>query len=303
MKLAAIDIGSNAIRLQVVKVFEEENLVSFKKLEYLRFPLRLGHFVFKKKKIGDSTRTKFQKLMQTFKLLLELYEVDAYSAVATSAMREAKNGKEIQKFIEDEVGLKIDIISGDVEARILNKSIIPFLKDKQYVHIDVGGGSTELNIFESKRLKSSQSFKIGSVRKLTIAQRKEVIKDMKAWLQSSGLSSSKSVVGIGTGGNINKLFKLARKSTGNFISLSELKALRAYVNEFSYQERMDTLKMNPDRADVIIPAAEIYISVLQNAGSDQIMVPKVGLKDGLIYELYEKVTGKNLAHIEFLEDF
>ncbi len=302
MKLAAIDIGSNAIRLQVVKVFEEENLVSFKKLEYLRFPLRLGQDVFKNGKIAPLTRTKFEKLMRTFKLLTDLYEIEAYRAVATSAMREAENGIAIQEFIRDIVGLKIDIISGDTEAKILNKSILPYLEDKQYVHVDVGGGSTELNIFKGKKLQTGCSFRVGSVRKLSPAERAVTFKAMKEWLKSTGLSKSHSIIGIGTGGNINKLFKLANKSYGNHISLSELKALRAYVKEFSYQERVSILKMNPDRADVIIPASEIYINVLQNVGSDQIMVPKVGLKDGLIYELYEKLSGKNLASIEFLEE-
>ena len=303
MRLAAIDIGSNAIRLQVVKVFEDENLVSFKKLEFLRFPLRLGHDVFKKGKIGNNVRAKFEKLMRTFKLLIDLYEVEAYSAVATSAMREAENGEEIQEYIMDMVGLKIDIIPGAKEANILNKAIIPFLDERQYIHIDVGGGSTELNVFENKKLIKSQSFKIGSVRKLAGKDRTDKFKEMKDWIKSAGLSKAKNVTGIGTGGNINKLFKLARKKTDTSISLAELKALRAYTKEFSLEERISILKMNADRADVILPASEIYISVLQSVGSDQIMVPKVGLKDGLVYELYERVSGKNLAQIEFLEEF
>lgn len=303
MKLAAIDIGSNAIRLQIVKVFEAEDMISFKKLEYLRFPLRLGNDVFRVGEIEDATRLKFEKLMRTFKLLIDLYEVKAYYAVATSAMRESKNGKKIQTYIRDMVGLKIDIISGSTEAKILNKSILPFLGDKQYVHIDVGGGSTELNIFFRKKLETSCSFKIGSVRKLTNTERTNTFKKMKEWLKESGLNKKRSVIGIGTGGNINKLFKLSRRSIGNHISLLELKGLRAYVKEFSIEERMSLLKMNPDRADVIIPASEIYINVLQAVGSDQIMVPKVGLKDGLIYELYAKVSGKKLEHIEFLEEF
>ena len=302
MRLAVIDIGSNAIRLQIVKVFEGENMVSFKKLEFLRFPLRLGQDVFKKGKIEANTRSKFEKLMRTFKLLIDLYEVEAYSAVATSAMREAGNGEEMQEFVRDMIGLKINIISGDVEARILNKSIIPFLEEKQYVHIDVGGGSTELNVFEGKKLKTSHSFRVGSVRKLSSAERVDTFNKIKTWPKNAGLSKTKPIIGIGTGGNINKLFKLSRRSSGIHVSLSELKALRAYVKEFSYEERMSILKMNPDRADVIIPASEIYILVLQHIGSDQIMVPRVGLKDGLVYELYEKVSKKNLTQIEFIED-
>ena len=303
MRLAVIDIGSNAIRLQVVKVFESDNLISFKKLEFLRFPLRLGHDVFKKKKISKTTQEKFVKLMRTFKLLIDLYEVKAYSAAATSAMREAENGKEIQEFIRDIVGLKIDIISGDAEARILKKAIIPYLDAKgKYIHIDVGGGSTELNLFEGKKIKAAQSFRLGSVRKLNRTQRAETFRNIKSWIQNAGLIKDSNIIGIGTGGNINKLFKLANHARDISISTAELKGLRAYLSEFSCEERMSILKLNPDRADVIIPASEIYLTVLQNIGSERIMVPKVGLKDGLVYELFERVSGQDLAEVEFLEE-
>ena len=303
MKLAAIDIGSNAIRLQIVKVFEENELVSFKKLEFLRFPLRLGHDVFQQGSISIPVLDKFTKLMQTFKLLIDLYEVKGYSAVATSAMREAANGLEVKNYIYNQVGLKIDIISGKAEAQILNKAIIPYLKNGHYIHIDVGGGSTELNLFEGKIVKNSQSFRIGSVRKLSKEERAKTFKEITEWINNNNLSKAKNIVGIGTGGNINKLYKLANKTNNLTISLAELKGLRAYVKEFTYEQRMSILKMNPDRADVIIPASEIYIKVLQEIKSDYILVPKVGLKDGLIYELYEKVAQKDLAQIEFLEEF
>lgn len=303
MKLAAIDIGSNAIRLHIVRVFDENDIVSFKKLEYLRFPLRLGHDVFKKGRISIPVLDKFTKLMWTFKLLIDLYEVKDYIAVATSAMREAENGEDVKNYIRNQTGLKIDVISGEEEARILNKAIIPYLQDKHYIHIDVGGGSTELNIFEGKTLKKSESFQIGSVRKLSRENRTAVFRQIKEWIKSVELTSVKNMVGIGTGGNINKLYKLANKAPNATLPLTELKGLRAYVNEFSYAQRMSMLKMNPDRADVIIPASEIYIKVLQDAGSDQIMVPKVGLKDGLVYELFEKVSNKKLENIEFLQEY
>jgi exopolyphosphatase / guanosine-5'-triphosphate,3'-diphosphate pyrophosphatase len=303
MKLAAIDIGSNAIRLQIVKVYEGEELVSFKKLEYLRFPLRLGEDVFRIGKISLKTKDKFIKLMTSFKLLIDLYEVQGYSAVATSAMRESTNGLEIKKEIAQIAGLNIDIISGEKEASILNKAIIPYLDKGQYIHIDVGGGSTELNLFEGKQLIESQSFRIGSVRKLSREDRSNTFKQMKDWISQSKKIKYSNVMGIGTGGNISKLYGLANKANNLTISLVELKALRAYVNEFSFVERMSILKMNPDRADVIIPAAEIYIKVLQAIGSDHILVPKVGLKDGLVYELYEQISNRNLAHIEFIEEF
>ncbi len=302
MKLAAVDIGSNAIRLQITKVYDHDNMISFKKLQFLRFPLRLGYDVFQNNRISKQTADRFEKLMKTFKLLIDLYEVESYKAVATSAMREAENGRELCDRVRDLVGLKIDIVAGEVEASILNKSILPYLNSNQYVHIDVGGGSTELNVFRKKRLVSSESFKIGSVRSLTDAARKKVFKKMKLWLQEANLNTNEAITGIGTGGNINKLYKLAMKAQGNTISLSELRALRAYAAAFSYEERISILKMNPDRADVIVPASEIYISVLETVGSDQIMVPKVGLKDGLVYELYEALSKKDMSQIEFLEE-
>ncbi|WP_276167330.1 exopolyphosphatase [Zobellia alginiliquefaciens] len=303
MKLASIDIGSNAIRLQVVKVYEDEDLVSFKNLQLLRFPLRLGHDVFSQGKITQPTKEKFIKLMSTFKHLIDLYEVEDYYAVATSAMREAGNGKEVSNQIMTEVGMKINTISGKKEATILNKAIKPTLKDRKYVHIDVGGGSTELNLLEGGKLLQSRSFKIGSVRQLTPKERAAVFLSMKEWIQSTSFYKSKNIVGIGTGGNINKLYGLANKASNMAISFAELKALRAYVNEFTYEQRMSILKMNPDRADVIIPASEIYLKVLKEMASDQILVPKVGLKDGLIYELYEQKTHKNLDKIEYLGYF
>ena len=300
MKLAAIDIGSNAIRLQIVRVYDDGDLVSFKKLEFLRFPLRLGHDVFSSRTISPPVAEKFVKLMMTFKLFIELYEVDDYFAVATSAMREASNASEVNGRIRNETGLKISVISGDMEAQILNKAIIPILENRKYIHIDVGGGSTELNLISEGKLIESRSFRIGSVRKLSSKQRSEVFAQIKDYIKSSSFNKTKNVVGIGTGGNINRLYGLANKANNMTLSLAELKALRAYVCEFTLEQRMSILKMNPDRADVIVPASEIYIKVLKEMGSDQILVPKVGLKDGLVYELYERVTNKNLNKIEYL---
>ncbi|WP_020571564.1 Ppx/GppA phosphatase family protein [Neolewinella persica] len=300
MKLAAIDIGSNAIRLQIVNVFESKDKVSFKSLEFLRFPLRLGHDVFKKGKILPGTTQKFGKLMQTFRLLIELYDVDATFAVATSAMREAENGQEIRDVLEGTTGIDVHIISGTEEARILNKAILPYLTEGRSVHIDVGGGSTELNLYEGRELKASQSFRIGSVRKLSAAERKDTFSRMQAFLKKTKNPKSGEVTGIGTGGNMNKLFKLSSRTGKTSMSLVEIKAISAYVKAFSYEERMSFLKLNPDRADVIIPASEIYIRMLEDAGGDTMLVPKVGLKDGIIYELYERTTGKNISEIEYI---
>ncbi len=301
MKLAAIDIGSNAIRLHVVKVFEDKDLVSFKNLEFLRFPLRLGKDVFKEGKITKKTQVKFFKLMRVFKNMMDLFEVNAFRAVATSAMREAKNSASVLDIVKEDIGFDIDIISGKEEATLLNKAIIPFLTKNDYIHIDVGGGSTELNVFSSRNLIDNKSFPIGSVRKLNSESRNAIFDEMKSWIKASKIHKSKNVMSIGTGGNINKLFKLALKPKGKLLSYTELKALRSYVREFTFEERVSILKMNEDRADVIVPASEIYSKVMSMCNSGFIMVPKVGLKDGVIYDLYESVFHRRLNDIEYLE--
>lgn len=300
MKLAAIDIGTNAIRLLIVRAFTDKKSVSFKRLEFLRFPLRLGRDVFTNKEITPATLDRFTKLMQTYKNLMDLYEVDGYYAVATSALREAKNKKEVCKHIEESTGIDIKVISGGTEAELLQKAILPKLENEKYLHIDVGGGSTELNVFDGKKMSASKSFKIGSVRKLTDKQRADTFDKMKKWLEESTLMEETSITSIGTGGNINKLYKIANKGKNIYLPVAELRALRAYVGAFSFEERKSFLKMNPDRADVIVPASHIYISLMDMVGSDRIMVPQVGLKEGLIFHLYEKKTKQDLTKVEIL---
>lgn len=303
MKLAAIDIGSNAIRLQVIRIIKDGERLSFKNQEYIRFPLRLGRDVFSSGQISDHTVINFEKLMRTFKLLIELYEVEGYIARATSAMREAKNGKDIAQRIATYYDLKIGIISGKEEAEYLSKAIVPYLDDKTYIHIDVGGGSTEINIYEGKNRVSAKSFKMGSVRQLEGRNRKVVFKNIASWRDKVAPDLKLPVIAVGTGGNINKLFKLSSQKHGNSISLAELQALRAYVGEFTYEQRMNILKMNPDRADVIIPASEIYTEVMRLFGADYVMVPGVGLKDGLLYALYEDVAQERIEDIQFLGQY
>ncbi len=306
MKLAAIDIGSNAIRLQVIRVIQDDQgNISFKKLEFIRFPLRLGKDVFANGYISPESEEKFDKLMRTFCLLIELYEVDGYIARATSAMREAKNGKAIAERMAEHYKLEIKIISGKEEAAFLNKAILPYLGDGAYLHIDVGGGSTELNLYFNKTVIGNQSFKIGSVRELTERRRRNVFKKIQEWKAAVGVDIRGAVTAVGTGGNINKLYKLSnQKQKGRSgISLAELQALRAYVAEFSYEQRMSILKMNPDRADVVVPASEIYVEVMRAFGADHILVPGVGLKDGLLYSLYADLIGGEVGDIQFLDQF
>lgn len=303
MKLACIDVGSNAIRLQVVRVIEEEEMISFQKLQYIRFPLRLGKDAFSAGQLTGETIDRFNKLMRTFKLLIELYEVDGYIGVATSAMREAENGWSVVQQVATYYDLKIAIISGDEEAEILSNAIVPYLQsDKNYVHIDVGGGSTELNIYHNRERTISHSFNMGTVRKLSPADKKATFKEMARWVKENR-PNKRTTIGIGTGGNINQLFKIANRTTNISMTLTELLGIRAYLNEYTYDQRVQLLKLNEDRADVIIPAAEIYIQVLKSIGSDEIMVPRVGLKDGLLYTLYKtKVEGRTRA-FQFLDAF
>ncbi len=303
MKLAAIDIGSNAIRLQVVRVIRDEQNIAFKKLEYIRFPLRLGDEVFHNGEILSETAKKFEKLMRTFKLLIDLYEVDGYIATATSAMREADNGRKIVQRIATYFDLKIDVIDGRKEAQYINKAILPYLGDHRYVHIDVGGGSTEINLYEGRKWIDSESFRMGSVRRLSPEARKVVFEEIGNWFRTRLADWKQPIVAVGTGGNINKLYKLSNQSYKGSITLTELKALRAYVAEFTYEQRINLLKMNPDRADVILPAAEIYIEVMHRVQADRVMVPGIGLKDGLLYHLYEQLEKGEITDVQFLDQF
>jgi len=291
LKLAAIDIGSNAIRLQVTNTIRTRGVLNFKKLEYVRFPLRLGQDVFNTGEISEAKKEKFFKLMHAFKLLIDLYEVDDYMACATSAMRESKNGKDLARQVEEKLKLKIRIIDGADEARIINNAISSFLSTKKnYLHIDVGGGSTELTLLKGGQKITSKSFKIGSVRRLGRHDSPVIWNAMKKWVSTQAHQEDGKITAVGTGGNINKLFDLSGKSPGDKLSIDKLKEIQKYVDDMTIEERMSDLQLNPDRADVIIPASEIYISVMEWANSGNILVPDVGLKDGIMHHLYEKNT-------------
>ncbi len=286
MKLAAIDIGSNAIRLQITTTIRSKGQLHFKKLEYVRFPLRLGQDVFNTGQISKQKKVKFKKLMKAFKLLIDLYEVDDYFACATSAMRESKNGKEIVEEVEKDCDLKIKIIDGSKEALLINNAIGTFLEQKRnYLHIDVGGGSTELTVIKSGSKVKSKSFKVGSVRRLEHHDSPAIWKAMKRWVEENKLEQTTAV---GTGGNINKLFELAGKEKGDKLSIEKLKEIQQYVRNMSIDHRINELQLNPDRADVIVPASEIYIAAMEWSGASNILVPDVGLKDGMMQHLYLK---------------
>ncbi len=290
MKLAAIDIGSNAIRFQVSTVLENNSTPLFKKLEYVRFPLRLGHDVFSTGKISQKSIDKFKKLMKAFKLLVELYEVDDYMFCATSAMRESENGSQLADELQAELNLTINIIDGNREAEFINKAIQSFLTDKTFLHIDVGGGSTELNLYAGGKKIKTRSFKIGSVRVLEGNDSPVMWEDMEHWVKENVKKDYGKVTAVGTGGNISKIFELARQRAGKSLSMKKVKEIRSMIETLSLDERIFKLQMNPDRADVIVPAADIYIKVMEWAHSVSILVPEVGLKDGIMMHLYEKNT-------------
>lgn len=297
MKLAAVDIGSNAIRFQVSSVLDSGPRVIFKKMEYVRFPLRLGHDVFTSQRISEISVQKFKKLMRVFKMLIELYEVDDYMVCATSAMRESENGSELAKEVKEEIGLEIHIIDGKQEAELINQAILTYLPDGVYLHIDVGGGSTELNLYVNGKKIQTRSFKIGSVRLLEGTDSPVIWQDMEKWIKKNVKQNFGKVTAIGTGGNISKIFELAQLKPHRLMSLKKIREISQMIEKHTLEERIYLLQMNPDRADVIVPASYIYMKAMEWAGAKYIQVPEVGLKDGIMLHLYRK--NKSQKKIEF----
>lgn len=286
MRLAAIDIGSNAVRLQISAVLEGEQSPIFKKVEYLRFPLRLGVDVFTQGRISPAAEEKFIKLMEAFKMLIELFEVERYYACATSALRTASNGRDLVARVRSATGINIHIIDGEQEASLIDLALQNTLPQGYCLHIDVGGGSTELNLYQDYHKLATESFPLGSVRNHQGNDRSEDWKALKHWVMKYLNGLKGNVQALGTGGNINKLLNMAGRKAGEFISLEELIQLRTFIDKHSAQERIHKLQLNPDRADVIIPAADIYINIMQWAQCHTIQAPNLGLKDGLIKQAY-----------------
>ncbi|MFN9501374.1 MAG: Ppx/GppA phosphatase family protein [Chryseotalea sp.] len=298
MKLAAVDIGSNAIRFQISSVLDNGPKVIFKKLEYVRFPLRLGHDVFSSGRISQKSIDKFKKLMKTYKLLIELYEATDYMFCATSAMRESENGQALALEIENELGISIEIIDGNREAEFINKAINSYLSDNTYLHIDVGGGSTELNLYTGGKKIKTRSFKIGSVRVLEGNDSPNIWQNMEQWVRENVKKEYGKVTAVGTGGNISKLFELAQLKPHRLMSFKKMIETREMIERHTIEERIYKLQMNPDRADVIVPATGIYANVMEWAHARYIFVPDVGLKDGMLLHLYERNTQQQ--KIEFI---
>jgi exopolyphosphatase/guanosine-5'-triphosphate,3'-diphosphate pyrophosphatase len=240
--------------------------------------------------------------MQVFKSLIELYEVDDYMACATSAMRESENGAELAKQVKEEIGLDINIIDGKQEAEYINQAIISYLNDATYLHIDVGGGSTELNIYVHGKKVKTQSFKIGSVRILEKHDSPAMWEDMEKWVKQNVRSDYGKVTAIGTGGNISKIFDLAQLKPHRLMSLKRVREIKEMVEKHTLEERIYKLQMNPDRADVIVPASSIYIKVMDWANAKYIQVPEVGLKDGIMLHLFRKNSSQKKIEFANIED-
>lgn len=288
LKFAAIDIGSNAIRILFYNVFEDEKEPVFKKISLMRLPIRLGEDVFSDGKISDKKIQKLIRSMTAFKAMMDVYEVDGYRAYATSAMREAENGLDVIQKVYYETGVTINIIDGKTEADVIFSNKITENPDpkKSYLFIDVGGGSTELTLFSKNKKVMSSSFNLGTVRILSGTVSDDEWKKMKSFLKEVTDKAPEDLVGIGSGGNINRLHKLAALKEGKSLSVKKLRDMYDTLNAMSYHDRTHILGLNTDRADVIIPACEIYLFITKICDIKQIQVPRIGLSDGIIKELY-----------------
>lgn len=297
MKLAAIDIGSNAARLLITDVIDTpDGKLEFIKLNLVRVPLRLGFDVFEK---GEISKPKVKKVVETIKAyrhLLNIYDVKHVIAAATSAMRDAKNSEDILRRVKLETDIDIEIISGDKEASLIYENHIAenMDKDHSYLYIDVGGGSTELTFFAEGKLIFKESFNIGTIRLLKNQVEEKKWQEMKDYVKLA-TKDYKKVIAIGSGGNINKVFSLSKRKEGKPLSLETLRDFHKELSAFALPERMRLYKLREDRADVIVPALQIYINVMRWADAEEIFVPKIGLVDGLIHKLYEEVKLRNVA--------
>jgi exopolyphosphatase / guanosine-5'-triphosphate,3'-diphosphate pyrophosphatase len=289
MVFAAIDIGSNAIRLLFSRVFVVDGKPHFTKEELIRMPIRLGEDVFLHGKISDAKADRLVTALKGYSELIKAYGVEDYKAVATSAMRDASNGLQIINRAKAEANMNVEIIDGKNEAAMVFSNHIEELINPRhaYLYIDVGGGSTELTLYFDSKVIASRSFNIGTVRMLLNKVDKEEWDEMKAWLKRNSVGIH-PLFGIGSGGNINKIFKLSGKKETKHLSYERLKGIYEMLCSYTYQERIERLDLKPDRADVIIPAAKIFLTVMKNADIERVFVPQVGLSDGLVHQLYDR---------------
>ena len=296
-KIAAIDIGSNAVRMLICYIIPSGKKYIFQKNSYLRLPIRLGEDSFKDGIISKSKIHKLSDAILSFKYIMNVHDVEYYQIYATSALRESKNSKEVILEIKKTTGLKINLISGLKEAKIISKgnSLEKLQFNRSFLYVDVGGGSTEYSILRRGEEKKSKSFKIGTVRLLNNLVDDKLFIDIKYWLDTY-LDDQDKIKLFATGGNINKIQSMTGSKIGKPISYLSLKDLYNNLTKYNYQERMVKFGLNPDRADVIIHASKIYISCMEWSGAKKIIVPQSGLADGIVNKLYnEYVNGINVS--------
>ncbi len=287
-KYAAIDIGSNAMRLLITNIVEQQGKeTQFNKSSLVRVPIRLGQDAFTVGEIADESVERMIDAMKAYKLLMKVHGVERYMACATSAMREAYNGKEVADLIEQEAGIKIEIIDGKKEAAIIaSTDLKQFIKpDQTYLFVDVGGGSTEFSLFANGKIVFSRSFKNGTVRLLNNMVNEVVWQEIEKWIKSV-TEQYDDVILVGSGGNINKLFKMSGKKQDLPLSYFYVNSQYQFLNSLTYEQRISELGLNPDRADVIIYATRIYLNAMKWSGARNIYVPKIGLSDGIIKAMY-----------------
>jgi exopolyphosphatase/guanosine-5'-triphosphate,3'-diphosphate pyrophosphatase len=289
LKFAAIDIGSNAVRLLLSRALATKAGALLRRDSFVRMPLRLGEDVFTRGKISTEKAEQLASTMAAFSELIHAYGARDYKACATSAMREAKNGARVVRKIKRRSGLDVEIVDGRREAEIVYGTHAErrLGKQKAVLYVDVGGGSTELTLLSNGRKPISSSFKIGTVRILKNRDRTAQWRHLKTWVVRN-CSAKRSLAAIGSGGSINAIFKFARRKEGQALSYKQLKALYGYLKGFSLEERIRVLGLRPDRADVIVPAARIYLSIMKWSKIKRLYVPQIGLADGLVRLLYER---------------
>jgi len=290
-KYAAIDIGSNAMRLLISNIVEQKDKeTQFNKSALIRVPIRLGQDAFTVGEISDENIDRMIDAMKAFKLLMKVYKVEKYKACATSAMREAYNGKEVAEIIKAKAEIDIEIIDGKNEAAIIASSDLhSFLKtDQTYLYVDVGGGSSEFSLFNNGKMVASKSFKNGTVRLLNNMVNDVVWEEIEKWIKTN-TAEFENITLIGSGGNINKLFKLSGKMQDKPLSFLYLNSQYQYLSSLTYEQRIAELGLNTDRADVIIPATRIYLNAMKWSGARHLYVPKIGLADGIVKAMYQGI--------------
>jgi exopolyphosphatase/guanosine-5'-triphosphate,3'-diphosphate pyrophosphatase len=287
-KYAAIDIGSNAMRLLVANIVEEKGKETrFSKSALVRLPIRLGQDAFTIGDISEDNIDRMVDAMSAYKLLMKVHKVERYVALATSAMREATNGNEVIAIIKEKAGIDIQIIDGKTEAAIIASTDLHYLlkTEKTYLYVDVGGGSTEFSLFSDSKMIASKSFKIGTVRLLNQMVNEIVWQEIEKWIKTY-TNEFENVTLIGSGGNINKLFKMSGKQQDKPLSFSYVSKRYMFLNSLTYEQRVYELGLNTDRADVIVLATKIYLNAMKWSGAKQMFVPKIGLSDGIIKAMY-----------------